>query len=77
MIVLIFGSILTGCGYFHEKMDKNPPSQRQQQCDNLKNQMTLFQGAAGINTQSSKNPAQDAHDARLYNQYKCSDFEKK
>ena len=74
-LTVIFSGVLAGCSYINAKLEQNPTTQRQQQCGTLKNQMTFASGTAGINSQTSKNPAQEAHTNRLYDQYKCKDLE--
>ena len=80
VFAIILANVLVGCSYVNGKLAQNQQTQRQLQCSNLKNQLTISQGVSGMDGQTSfnnqtKNPTLDANNMRLYNRYRCSEFE--
>mgnify|MGYP001768303810 CR=1 FL=1 len=72
-IIVCFGINLVGCFL----VDKNPPTQREQQCLGLKNQLIFNNADAMADTATTKNstPTITAKTMKQYNEMKCSDFE--
>jgi hypothetical protein len=70
---------LTGCSYLNAKAEENQPTQREQQCMTLKNQLNFSKtdviGSSNISGETS--PTQKASLMQDYKKYNCTDFETK
>jgi hypothetical protein len=74
-LVLIAVLALTGCSWMNSKVEKNPATQRENLCAELKRDI-IFSSTTTQNIGSSI-PAQKASLMHLYDRNKCTDFEKK
>jgi hypothetical protein len=72
-VILCLG--LTACSYFNERLSSNPPTQREQNCLELKRNLTF--DLASQTEGMTNSPIREAESARLYAKYKCADFENK
>lgn len=76
VIVMACHVSLAACSYINHQVDPNPPSQRQQQCAAINNQLNLQQETAGVSSAPPLNAAQEASAMRLHDRYDCGKFEK-
>gem|GEM_PF-4166344 len=71
--------VIAGCSYLDKKgaENLNPPSQRQQRCSNLQNQLAFDQSNFGTSNTTNVSASQEAEIVRLYDKYDCKKFEQK